>query len=93
MQDHAPSNSSWARAAAGNRLSIAPTVSCVEVAGSVITCTGPGAPGGVSDEQGNAAIVGQFAYGVDQRVGAGVVETIGDFDMSRVELLAQLYQV
>jgi hypothetical protein len=47
----------------------------------------------VSDEQGNAAIVGQFACGVDQCVGAGVVETIGDFDMTPVELLAQLYQV
>jgi hypothetical protein len=33
------------------------------------------------------------ADGVDQRVGADVLEAIGDFDKTRVELPAQFYQV
>jgi hypothetical protein len=36
---------------------------------------------------------GKLAYGVDQGVGARVVETIGDVDPVRRELIAQLQQL
>jgi hypothetical protein len=47
----------------------------------------------VTDEQGNVAIVGKLAYGVDQGIGAGVVEKIGDLHPVRVELIIQFEQV
>ena len=85
IPDQSPSNSSWASAAAGKRPSIA------------LSCLGCGAgrvgqfvdharcAGGVADEQRNVAIVGKLAHGVDQCIGAGVVETIGDLHPVRVE--------
>ena len=47
----------------------------------------------MADEQGNVAIVGKLAYGVDQGIGARIVETIGDFNPVRIELIIQLQQL
>ena len=45
ISDQSPSNSSLAKAAAGKRLSIALTAAGVDVSGSAMSCTRPGAPG------------------------------------------------
>jgi hypothetical protein len=47
----------------------------------------------VADEQGNVAIVGKLAYGVDQGMGARVVETIGDVNPIRTQLISKLQQI
>jgi hypothetical protein len=47
----------------------------------------------VADQQGDVAILGKLAYGVDQGIGAGVVETIGDVHPIRWDLVTQLQQV
>ena len=47
----------------------------------------------MADEKSNVGIVGKFAHSVDQCIGAGVVETIGDFHPLRIELITQLQQV
>jgi hypothetical protein len=48
---------------------------------------------GVADEQGNLAIFWKFAYRIDQRIGAGVVETIGDLHPVPIDLIIQFEQV
>lgn len=47
----------------------------------------------MSDKQGDLAILGKLAHGVDQGIGARIVETISDFHPVRVELIAQLQQL
>ena len=47
----------------------------------------------MADEQRNRAILRKLAYGVDQGIGSGVVETIGDFNPVWIELITQLQQV
>jgi hypothetical protein len=49
--------------------------------------------GGVADQQRNLAVDGKFAYGVDQGIGAAVVEAVGDVHPIRWDLIAQLEQV
>jgi hypothetical protein len=49
--------------------------------------------GGVSDEQSDLAIVGKPAYGIDQGIAAGVVETVGDLDPILVKLIIQLQEL
>jgi hypothetical protein len=43
--------------------------------------------GCVSNDQCNLAIIGQHAYGLEQCVAPGVVETVRDVDPIRVELI------
>jgi hypothetical protein len=45
------------------------------------------------DEQRNPAVVRKLAYGIDQGIAAGVVETLGDLDPILVELIIQLQEL
>ena len=93
IPDQLPSNSSSASAAAGKRPSIAATASGVEVFGFVSSYTTPGAPGACPTSQANVAIVGKLTHGVDQRIGAGIVDAIGDLDPILQKLIIQLQQL